>query len=244
VADAEKRLKSGRLKPGENVRMVDNHVQVSGQIGVMEINGLLVKTILSKNPTRNFYLEESLALDWMYPQLAPHGLIFQLQTKPLAELDTRIVQQDLAYWKKLTGELVGDWITDNTSVKELCDFADKIYLAKDLAGFQGDAGFAKNEQAQKAFSKLRSSIAGLYVWRAEHARDSGERGQSQKAAELALRQAFALCPHSPESIYRYTKFLSDLNRPDDAFLAAKTALRIAPEEDYLQHLVQTLNKAE
>jgi hypothetical protein len=224
--------------------MVDNRVQVSGQIGVMEINGLLIKTILSKNLTRDFYLEESLALDWMYPQLSPHGLIFQLHAKPIAELDTKTVQQDLAYWKKLTGELVGDWITDKTSVKEVCDFADRIYRAKDLTGFQGDAGFAKNEAAQKGFSKLRSSIAGLYVWRAEHARDSEERSQAQKCAELALRQAFALCPYLPESVYRYTKFLGDLNRPDDAFLAAKTALRIDPEEDYLHHLVQTLSKAD
>ena len=43
--------KNHQLKPGENVRQVDDgRVQVSGQVAVMEINGLLVKTILDKNP--------------------------------------------------------------------------------------------------------------------------------------------------------------------------------------------------
>jgi len=244
TADAGRRLKNGTLKPGEDVRMVDNHVQVSGQVGVMEINGLLAKIILNKNAGRDFYVEESFPVDWMYPQLSPHGLIFQLHPKPLDSLETAAIQDDLVYWKKLTGELIGDWIDDHTTVKELCDFADKIYRAKNFDGFKGETGFAKNDDAQKSFSKLRTSIAGLYVWRTEHARDNNERSQAQKAADLSLRQAFALCPYSPEAVYRYAKFLNELNRPDDAFLVAKTALRIAPDEAYLQQLAHTLSKAD
>jgi hypothetical protein len=244
LVDAEKRLKTRKLKPGEDVRVVNDRVQVSGQVGVMEINGLLARTLLNKNSGRDFYIEESLALDWMYPHLSPHGLVLRLHAKPIEGLDPAEVGRDMVYWKKLTGELVGDWLTEKTSVKQVCDFADRVYRAKDLEGFKGDEGFVKNEQAQKGFSKLRAAIAGVYLWRGEHARDASEKDQMHTAADLALRQAFALCPSSPETVYRYTKFLSDLNRPDDAFLAAKTALRIAPEEGYLQQLVQTLSKAD
>jgi len=127
----------------------------------MAINGLLLKTILENNADREFYLEESFALDWMYPQLSPHSLIFKLHQKPISALDPVDVRKDEAYWKKLAGELVGDWIKEKTSVKELCDFADPIFLSKDLKDFKGDTAFAKNEEVQKTFSKLRSSLAGL-----------------------------------------------------------------------------------
>jgi len=35
----------------------------------MTINGLLAKIIFDKNPNREFYIEESFPLDWMYPYL-------------------------------------------------------------------------------------------------------------------------------------------------------------------------------
>ena len=41
----------------------------------MSINGLLTKVIFDKNPTNEFYVEESFPLDWMYPHLTPHGVI-------------------------------------------------------------------------------------------------------------------------------------------------------------------------
>jgi len=62
----------------------------------------------------------------------------------------------------------------------------------------------------------------------EHARMREKKTKHKKAGDLALRQAYALCAYSPEALFRYTKFLIDLNRPDDAFLAAKTSLRLDP----------------
>jgi len=244
LADARARLKNGKLNPGEDVRIVDNKVQVSGQVAVMAINGLLIKIILNKNPSREFYIEESFPLEWMYAQLSPHGLILQLHPKPIAGLNTEMVRKDQAYWKKFVGELIGDWISDKTSTREVCDFADKIFLRKDYEGFKGDTRFAKNEEAQKAFSKLRSSIAGLYIWRAQHARDAGEKSEAQESADLALRQAYALYPASPEALFRYTKLLTELNRPDDAFLLAKTSLRLDPANASVQGLVRSLRRAQ
>jgi len=242
VEDAQQRLKDGKLKPGEDVRTVDGRVQVSGQVAVMEINGLLVKTIIEKNADREFYLEESFAFDWMYPQLSPHGLIFKLHQKPLSALALADVRKDQAYWKKLTGELVGDWINEKTSAKELCDFADPIFLSKDLKDFKGDTAFAKNEEVQKTFSKLRSSLAGLYVWRAEQAREPAEKLELRKSAELALKQAYALCPYSPEALFRYANLLVTLDRRADAFLIVKTSLRFDAHNTQFQALARNLSK--
>ena len=86
MADAQRRLAENKLKPGEDVKIVDDRVQVSGPVAVMSINGLIAKVIFDRNPDREFYIEESFALDWMYPYLEPHGLIMKLNRQPLAQL--------------------------------------------------------------------------------------------------------------------------------------------------------------
>ena len=98
----KQRLQNHQLKPGEDVKMdADGKIQVSGQVAVMEINGLLAKIIFDKNPDREFYIEESFPLDWMYPYLEPHGLILKINRQPLAELSDEIVERDHDYWAKL-----------------------------------------------------------------------------------------------------------------------------------------------
>src|SRR5205814_9781722 len=72
LADAQRRLAENKLKPGEDVRTNDGKVQVSGQVAVMSINGLITKIIFDRNPDREFYVEESFPLDWMYPHLSPN----------------------------------------------------------------------------------------------------------------------------------------------------------------------------
>lgn len=173
--DAQQRLKSNKLKPGEDVKMTEGHVQVSGQVAVMEINGLLVKTIFDKNPSREFYIEESYPLDWMYPNLEPHNLIMKINRQPLASLSDETVQNDTDYWAKYVTPMIGDWLNKDTTDKEVAAFAEKIYLKKDLSGFSGDPQFVQNDYSCKMFSKLRSSIGGLYAWRAQHAADAEEK---------------------------------------------------------------------
>ncbi len=69
--DVARRQQLGQLKPGEDVHNDNGRVQVSGQVAVMEINGLLCKVIFDHNPTNEFYVEESFPLDWMYPYETP-----------------------------------------------------------------------------------------------------------------------------------------------------------------------------
>ena len=78
--DVARRQQLGQLKPGEDVKVDANgRVQVSGQVAVMKINGLLCKVIFDHNPTNEFYVEESFPLDWMYPYETPFGIIMKNQ---------------------------------------------------------------------------------------------------------------------------------------------------------------------
>ena len=131
----------------------------------MSINGLMTKVIFDHNPDREFYVEESFPLEWMYPYLEPHGLIMKLNRQPLAQLPAetspRIVITGGSWWPAC-------WATGWTRrrpVSEVAAFVDRVYVHKNLKGFTGDPRFVQNDYAKKIFSKLRSSIAGLYAWR-------------------------------------------------------------------------------
>ncbi len=242
LKDAQQRLQSGQVRPGEDVRVVDNRVQVSGHVAVMQINGLLVKNIFDHNTNHQFYIEESFPLDWMYPYLCPHGLIFKLNPQPLSDLPESAVRDDRQYWGRYAGQLIGDWMTDDTSVKQVCDFAERVYLHKNLGAFSGDPAYVKSESAHKAFSKLRSSIAGLFAWRYQHADTPQEKTRMSTAADYAFRQAFALCPYSPEAVFRYVNFLLTENRQPDALLIAQTAVRLDPTNTQMAQLLEQLKR--
>ena len=99
-------------------------------------------------------------------------------------------------------------------------------MKKDLSGFAGDPQFVQSEYWCENFSKLRSSIAGVYVWRMKHVIDASEKKRMADAADFAFRQAFALCPYSPEVVFRYIDFLMGQNRGADALLVVETAVKM------------------
>jgi hypothetical protein len=225
--DVTRRQQTHQLKPGEDVHVDGNgRVQISGQMAVEEINALLTKTIFNKNPDREFYIEESFPQDWMYPNLEPHGLIMKIDRQPLAALSDEIVSSDSDYWTKYITPLIGGWLNNDTPVGEVANFAEKVYAKKDLSGFTGDPQFVQNENACNMFSKLRSSIAGLYAWRVQHAADADEKKRMNDAADFAFRQSWALCPYSPETVFRYVNFLLSAGRTADAILIAETAVKM------------------
>jgi len=246
VADAQSRLQENKLKPGEDVKVVNNQVQVSGQVAVMEINGRLTKIIFDKNPDREFFVEESFPLDWMYPHLEPHGLIMKINRHPLPRLSDDVVGQDRKYWEKLVATMMGGWLKSDTTVAQCAAFAGKAYSKHELTGFHGDPDFVRNEDAQKMFSKLRSSIAGIYVWRMRQATGPAEQGRMAAAADFAFRQAWALCPYSPEAVYRYVDFLIAQERKSEALVIATTAASLpnlqASEQSQFRTLLETLTK--
>lgn len=250
MTDARLRLEAHKLKLGEDVKMVDGKFQVTGQVAVMCINGLITKVVFDRNPDREFYIEESFPLDWMYPRLEPHGLILKINRQPLAQLPADTVARDRDYWRKLVGGMLGDWLNEETTVSQVAEFVDRVYVRKDLKGFTGDPLFIQNDYAKKIFSKLRSSIGGVYAWRLNtdtnicppeyRPKSNLEYQRMRKEAEFAFRQAFALCPYSPEAVFRYTQQLLLLNQTDDALLVAQTCLRLDPANDQVRGLLESL----
>jgi len=234
LQDATRRLHKHQLKPGEKIEEVSNgpgapaRIQVSGQVAVMSINGLLAKLIFDKNPDREFYIEESFPLDWMYPHLEPHGLIMKINRQPLVELPENVVRQDHECWRGRVNAMIGDWLHDKGPVQVVADFVEKVYLRKDLDGFNGDRRFVQNDSAGRSFSHWRASIADLYAWRAAHAAGESEKARMALEADFAFRQAWALCPYSPDVVKRYTDFLNSQDRQVDANLVAASATEFPP----------------
>lgn len=200
-------VRSGRL-PAAGVRFDEHgHVQLEGAGAVMTMNGILAKWIFDKNKdTHTFHLEESYVIPWMYPYLSPQGLIMKLNAEPLKDLFPEVVEEDHAFWDKVTTDL----------------------LARD--------GFKQCEAAQKAFSKMRSAIAGLYTYR-----------RMFPEAEYAFKQAIALHPLSTEATYRLADLymqqvrFSDAGKIVEDYLAVKKETSMDKENDehvrtYLQQI--------
>jgi len=127
---------SGKRPPVAGIIREGGRVQISGVMGVMEINGILARQIFDHNNWKHeFFVEESYVIGWMYPYLTPHGLIMKINRDQRPGLTTDNVRDDLDFWDWYTRRMVKNrWF-----VRDVC--------------------------ARKSFSKLRSAIAGLYGYR-------------------------------------------------------------------------------
>jgi hypothetical protein len=225
--DQQFRNEPRQLMPGEEVKLDSNgRIQMSGQMNVIGVRELLTKTIFDKNPDHEFYVVEGFPLEWMYPYLEPHGLIMKINRQPLPTLSEEIVQRDCDYWTKYLTPMIGGWLKPDTTIGEVAAFAEKIQGKRDLSGFAGDPQFVQSEYWSQNFSKLRSSIGGLYAWRARNATDAAEKKRMNGAADFAFRQAWALCPYSDETVFRYVNLLTSQNRRAEALLVAETAAKM------------------
>jgi len=232
VAEVQARYKLPSQKPDSDSEAgKDENDEQNGAVSVVNINGMLCKVIFDTCPTNEFFIEENYPITWMHRYLEPHGLIFKINRQPLAELSDEIVQRDRDYWRKLLESKIGGWLTNETSIEAVAAFAKKIFLQHDLKGFNGDARFVQNEYSCKMFSRERAAIAGLYEWRASHATNDSEKKRMTKEADFAFRQAWALCPYSPEAVYRYTNFLLAQNRFDDALFLAEASAGLPQVKD-------------
>jgi hypothetical protein len=242
---AVERQSKNQLKPGESVTVgADGQPQVSGMMAAVQVKGLLAKLIFDKNPDHEFFIEESFPFDWLYPHLEPHGLIFKINRQPLPGLSEPIVKEDHDYWRSLVRPMIGDWLTDDTSVEQVAAFVWKTFGKQDSSGFTGDPRFMQNVYSQRMFSKLRSSLAGLYAWRLQQATDPTEKARMAREADFAFRQAWALGPDSAEAVFRYVAFLMEQKRVADALRIAETAAQLpsqqGPEGQPMREVVVSL----
>lgn len=241
-ADAARRYSQGQLEAGEIVTpLQDGRVSVSGQIAVMSINGLLTKVMFDKNPDHEFYIEESFPLKWMYPHLVPFGIIMKIERNPVADLTAEQIRRDHDFWTQYSARLVGSWITYDTPIKDICDFALRTYQRRELKGFTGDPKFVRDDNAQKSFSKLRNAQGkSIYAWRAQVSTNPVQQQIYLKEAEFALKQAFAFCPYSPETVFNLASLLNALGRNEDAYLVASTCYEFDRDNEGVANLVRQL----
>jgi tetratricopeptide (TPR) repeat protein len=243
--DAQRRLRLNQLKPGEEIRREGDRVQISGTAATMGVNALLTKVIFDHNPKNDFFVEESYPLDWMYPYLTPYGIIMRINRQPVPEFTEELVKTDHEFWTRYSDRLTGNWITYQTPVQDIAKWAERVYLRRNFKGFTGDRKFIRDDQAQKSFSKLRSSAAGLYAWRVGASKPgTPEHERVLKEADFAFRQAFALCPYSPDALFRYVSLLvsPEVHRFDDALVLAKTSQKLDPFNTSILDLVNHLQE--
>ncbi|MBI3985664.1 MAG: DUF2723 domain-containing protein [Lentisphaerae bacterium] len=96
-----------------------------------------------------------------------------------------------------------------------------------------DPGFARDTLAQKTFSKLRCAIAGVYVFR-----------RMFKEAELAYKQAVALCPSSPEANFRLTDLYLQHGRFDEARKVMRGNHRLDPRNKNIESFLTQIDQVE
>ncbi len=271
MLDFQGRAQRGQLRPGEAVQVEGGRVQVTGTVAVMGINAILTRQIFEQNPGHEFYVEESFPLDWMYPHLTPFGTILKLERQPAVELGAEVVERDRRFWSDYLERLMGDWVKPETNIAEICAYVDQVHGRQDLSVYRGDLKFIRDEPAQKAFSKLRSSIGGVYDWRfrnatgqlqvvtkrlaesgldaaaaeslrGEQRRLAAEQGRMYAAAELAFKQAYAMSPISPEAMQRLVQLLLAVGRIDEALRIAETSLNLDPRNAFYLSVAEQLRR--
>ena len=117
VANAQRRLEHDQqfpnepkqILPGEDVRIEDGRVQVSGQVAVMSINERLLQTLMEKNPELSFAMEESFAFKSTYSNAAPLGPLMELGVKdPQNAWTADRAAQSVDYWRNVAQQLLSD----------------------------------------------------------------------------------------------------------------------------------------
>jgi tetratricopeptide (TPR) repeat protein len=117
LSDAQKRLQHDQqfpnepkqIRPGEDIRMIDNRLQLSGQVAVMAINERLLQTLMQKNPNATFAMEESFPFNSMFADAAPLGPIMELRVRDEQSALTRErAAQSVDYWRTTTQQILSD----------------------------------------------------------------------------------------------------------------------------------------
>jgi len=123
-------------------------------------HSVVTRLIWEKNKdSHDFFVEESFPLEWSYDHALPHGLVYQITKEPLKEIPADVVKKDTEFWE--------------------------AYIASLLQNPE----FSQDYDAQRSFSKLRTTTGHIY-----------QHWKMPKEAEAAYRQSLVLWPGNPESL--------------------------------------------
>ncbi len=194
-------VQEGRIPPGADVVVRDGRVSVQGVAGVMMINGILCRMIFEHNKHKHPFYVEE---SYVIQWMYPYLEPHGLILRLHPEpinISQETIDNDRAFW---------DW-----------------YTAKLL----GNSRFQRDIVARKTFSKLRSAIAGIYVYRRNFAE-----------AEHAFKQAVELYPLSPEASFRLADMYMQQRRLSEAREVVARLMKGDPgNERVAQFLEQIIN---
>jgi hypothetical protein len=117
TADAQKRLQHDldfpdepkQVRPGEDIKLTDGRVQVSGMVAVMSINEKLLQKMMEKNPDRSFALQESFPMRNTYAEALPLGPLMELGAENAQnQFTSEHAAQSVDYWRSTTQTLLAD----------------------------------------------------------------------------------------------------------------------------------------
>lgn len=132
-------------------------------------HSVVTRLIWEKNKdSHEFFVEESFPLEWSYDHALPHGLVYRINREALKEIPADVVKKDMEFWNAYVGSLLRD------------------------------PEFFKDYDAQRSFSKLRTTTGHLYQHR-----------KMLREAETAYRQSLLLWPGNPESLNALSGMLWD-----------------------------------
>ncbi len=117
TADAQKRLEHDQqfpeepkqVRPGEDIRVVDGKVQVSGQVAVMAINEKMLQTLMQKNPDLSFAIQQSFPMTGTYADALPLGPLMELRAQNGESTFTpERASESLNYWQNMAQQILAD----------------------------------------------------------------------------------------------------------------------------------------
>jgi hypothetical protein len=186
VTDARRRLEHDQqfpdepkqVRPGEDIRIIDNRTEVSGQVAVMTINEKLVQALMQKNPDLSFAIQESSPLPGTYNDAVPLGPLMELRNPdgPSAFTAERATES-VDYWRSAAQEVLFDLNTVCSPAALQSYSHDAVSAANLLAGhnFTAEAEEAFR-LATQIWPENPESVGGLAALLASTGRDTEARG--------------------------------------------------------------------
>lgn len=176
-----------QLRPGENIVISDNRVQVSGQVAVMSINEKLLSALMNKNPGLSFVMEESFPLESLYADALPAGPLLELRAGSARKaVDAGTAARVVDFWRDASTQFAS--ASPDTSVAVVRDAYAKMaaaqatWLAKQNFGPEAELAYGSALEIAPANVEVVTRYANLLISRNKQA-------EALTVAEGVLRAA-------------------------------------------------------